>query len=230
MVDCCVVTDLRRPMGSTPDMADEKRMLRENIPTDPCVLSKTNCVGPFWSIHVMSERHMSRLRALAPFYTQERLLQTIIPILSVTSDISLRALDWFVINYAKKHHIAIGTSTTVIVNVYSTYRAWLKYWHRSLFDAFRRGTRIYFTLQDKTYSTTPAQLNFLYWAEVSGVLKYAYDHIHTIEEDMNKRIAECKSQKQRVVLAGGKRKRAELALISSTKVSIYTMPTTVSFQ
>ena len=188
-------------------------------------------LGKFWSTTLLSSRHASRLQALQDFFTDERLELIVIPIISVVSDISLRALDWFVINYAKKHKIALGSTDnpTTIVNVYSTYRCWLKFWHRNLFDAFRRGTRIYFLFKDQVYSTTVAQLNFLYWAETSGILRYAQENIKAIEQDMNIRIAECRKEKERIQKAGGKRKRSELSKATFTEVAIYSVPSTFIF-
>ena len=62
------------------------------------------------------------------------------------------------------------------LHVYQSYRTWLKHWKRQLFDAFRRGCRIYFRYDNKTYSTTVAQLNYIYWAETYGILSYLQQH------------------------------------------------------
>jgi hypothetical protein len=206
--------------------AEERRMTREKTPTRE---EKVDSVGRFWSTTRLSNRHRARLTALLEFFTDERIEKMVVPIISVRSSISLRALDWFVINFAKKHKIALITHKSHIVNVYDNYRAWLKYWHRDLFDAFRRGTRIYFEYQDFTFSTTVAQINFLYWATVIGALPYAKDHIQDIEKDMNVRIAECKAEKAEREKTGAKRKRSELSQPSTVKCCIYTIPCTIHF-
>ena len=206
------------------------RIPREQIPEAPADLSQCS-VGRFWYTKKPNSRQLARLHLLRAFFTEERLRTTVVPILSVTSNISLRALDWFVINYAKKHQIALGPlgCPSSVVNVYSSYRSALKFFHRNLFDTFRRGSRIYFPLAGQVYSTTVAQLNYLHWAEISGVLCYAQNNIQVIEQDMNARIAECRKEKERIVQAGGKRKRSELCQTVPKKVAIYRVPSTVVF-
>jgi len=205
---------------------EERRMNREKIPDDDESVFR---MGVFWSTEKLSSRSRIRLQVLLKFFTLERRKKMLVPIISVTSDISLRALDWFVINYAKKHKIALISHKSHVVNVYSSYRAWLHYWKRSLFDAFRRGTRVYFDHEGFTYSTTVAQLNFLYWAEVVGVLRFAKDNIKVIEADMNARIAECKAEKERIKKNGGKRKRSELSKSTNQICAIYSLPSTITF-
>ena len=205
--------------------AEARRMSREKIPPKAAVTE----VGPFWSNERMGNRYKSRLVDLLKFFTPERLEKLLVPIISVTSDISLRALDWLVINRAKRLKIALVTHKRHIVNVYANYRAWLQHWNRGLFDAFRRGSRIYFECRGYTYSTTVAQLNFLYWASVVGVLEYANNNIAEIETDMIDRIAECRATKTRHALGGGKYKRSELSQASHIKCAIYELPCTITF-
>lgn len=219
--------DLRPPVEPTPEL-QQRRAIREQIPDfEGQTLHK---FGRFWSTSLLPTRHQARVRALGPFFTDERVEKTLIPIVSVTSRISLRALDWLVINYSKKHKMVLVTGTSNrIVNVYDTYRSWLWFWRRSMFDAFRRGPRVYFKFGGYTYSTTVAQLNFMYWTEVIGVLRFAHQNIEEIEVDMNTRIAECRAEKNRVKKLGGKRKRAELSKAPKITCSIYNIPSTVNF-
>lgn len=202
---------------------EERRMWRENIP-----LKSKNCfnIGIFWSNSAIGTRQTDRLKALLPYFSEERLTKIVVPIISVNARISLRALDWFVINFAKKHKITLITINGKIFNVYNNYRSWLRYWKRDLFDAFRRGPRIYFEFKDYSYSTTPAQLNFLYWCETTAALSYADRHLSEIELDMTQRINECKYEK---VKSDGKRKRSELSHAPIIKCMVYNVPVKIEF-
>lgn len=206
---------------------EQRRMFREKIPPHP---TKIGHVGMFWHTEPLPQRCLNRLTTLLTFFTPERIEKMLVPIISVSSRISLRALDWFVINYAKKHKVVLVNSHSHITNVYDDYRAWLKYWKRDLFDAFRRGTRIYFDHAKYTYSTTCAQLNFLFFADRVGVLQYANHNISTLETDMNTRIAQCRSEKSKFKKVGAKRKRCELSRPPSVKCLIYYIPCTLQFQ
>jgi hypothetical protein len=204
-----------------------RRMKREKIPTGEEV--KTHQIGRFWATAKLGLRQCNRLKALLPFFTNERMESIVIPIISVNSRISLRALDWFVINYSKKHKIALVGEKAHVFNVYNDYRAWLRYWRRDLFDAFRRGPRVYFEHGHYKYSTTPAQLNFLYWCEKTGGLSYCDRHLQEIESDMNHRITECRKEKSRLKKEGSKRKRCELSKAPSVKCMVYSIPVTMKF-
>jgi hypothetical protein len=209
------------------DPANEaRRMLREKIPHEAVHVESA---GKFWASKKIHKSKSDRLRALLPFFTQERIEKMVVPIISVTSKISLRALDWLVINYSKKHKVVLVNPQSHIINVYDDYRAWLHHWKRPLFDAFRRGPRIYFDFHGFMYSTTVAQLNFLYWADRVGVLEYANQHIDELEADMNQRIAECRKEKAEIQRAGGKRKRSELSQAPRVKCLVYKIPCTMHF-
>jgi hypothetical protein len=207
---------------------EERRMKREMIPDiKKCV--KINKIGRFWSIEPLGTNKCQRLSKLLSILTDQRMRQIIVPIISVTSRISLRALDWLVINYSKKHKIALINKQTHLLSVYDDYRAWLSYWKRPLYDAFRRGSRIYFEQDGFYYSTTVAQLNFLYWCEQNGILDYANLHLHEIESDMNARINECKREKELMAQTGKKRKRCDLSKAPVIKCLIYNVPVTIHF-
>lgn len=219
--------DLRTDKHHKP-IDEIRRMGREKIPAISTAV-KINEIGRFWSVMELGKNKQDRLKVLLPFFHEQRLTQVVIPIISVTSRISLRALDWLVINYSKKHKIALVNNKTHLLQVYDDYRAWLRYWKRGLFDAFRRGPRIYFEHNGFHYSTTVAQLNFLYWCEKTGILHYANAHLAEIESDMNLRINECRKEKERLVKAGKKRKRCELSKTPSVKCLVYNVPVTIHF-
>ena len=207
---------------------ETRRMTREKIP-DMTTTSKVNEIGRFFSIDELGMGKVDRLRKLVGVFTDERMDKVVVPIISVTSRISLRALDWLVINYSKKHKIALVNDQSHLLSVYDDYRAWLRYWKRGLFDAFRRGPRVFFEHKGYVYSTTVAQLNFLYWCEKNGILHYAISHLDEIEADMNERINECKREKELMHQAGYKRKRCELSRAPTIKCLVYNVPVTIHF-
>lgn len=224
---CCEMLDLRD--GKPLTLEDhQRRMKRERIP-DTQETSKVDVVGRFWSCEKIGRRKKDHLKKLLPVLTDKFIDQVIIPIISVSSRISLRALDWFVINYSKKHKIALLNKKTHLLCVYDDYRAWLRFWKRPLFDAFRRGTRVYFEKNGIYYSTTVAQLNFLYWSEKNGILNYVDAHLETIEADMNSVINRCRREKEQLLKAGKKRKRCDLSISPKVKCLVYKVPITIRF-
>lgn len=204
-----------------------RRMCREKVPA-PEELKK-NVVGRFYSTTELGKTKHDRLVALEAVFDDERIDQILVPIISITSRMSLRALDWFVINYAKKHKIALVNNQSHLLSVYDDYRAWLRFWKRSLFDAFRRGDRVFFQHKAYVYSTTVAQLNFLYWCEKNSILQYVYAHLDEIENDMNLRINECKREKEEMINSGQKRKRCELSKAPRVQCVVYNIPVTLHF-
>lgn len=218
--------DFRKPEPVVEE-GEIRRMKREQIPD--ATIPKVNRLGRFWSTEKLGQRQVDRLKALMNFFNDERVERIVIPIISINSRISLRALDWFVINYSKKHKIALIGGKAHVFNVYNDYRAWLRYWKRDLFDAFRRGPRVYFNHGEYIYSTTVAQLNFLYWYEKTGGLSYAQRHLREIETDMNLRITECRKEKAIRKKAGSNRKRCELSKAPAVKCMVYRVPVTIKF-
>src|SRR5436190_16490400 len=106
------------------------------------------------------------------------------PLIRQNDHLSLRALDWLVTNFAKKNNIVLADEKSLVppLNVYADYRSMLSFWKRKNFDPFRRHQRIYFIWRpdDKqepiVEETTLGQLNFLHWAEINGIIRYARQH------------------------------------------------------
>ena len=205
---------------------ERRRIKRENLKV--ALGDHVHQVGIFWSVVKMSPTCLLRLGIMNEFFTADRLRRVVIPIISIASRISLRALDWFVINYAKSRRLVLLSSKKTLIHVYTNYRAWLGFWERPMYDAFRRGKRVYFSLDGRTHSTTVAQLNYLYWAMITGVLQYVVDHVDIIDADMHARIAECKALKKKDPIVGGKRRRSELAKSTPAKCIVYHVPQIVS--
>lgn len=132
------------------------------------------------------------MMSLSRFYHTPCNMHAVLPYMNNTSNVSLRMIDWFVTNYAKKFHIVIPRTdgaTQIVVeyfNVYANYRVQLKAYSKQQFDPFRRRDRILLEYDDgtKQIQTTVGQLNFFRWLLQHGVLEYIVKHASVIEADM----------------------------------------------
>lgn len=139
----------------------------------------------------------------------------LIPRLNRTHQVSLRLLDWLVVDYAREKSVAYRRYFPHIkqyrlVVVYALYFEWLTRWRRRHFDVFRRRHRIYFNLDGQTYSTTVAQLHFFYMAELYGFLDYAQEHAKEIEEHMQMKLGITNEIKKQAAEKGEQYKRRPL--------------------
>ncbi len=169
----------------------------------------------FWSRAPVNPRHLARLEGLLSFYDETTLDAVLIPVTSGEVDASLRLLDWFVINYSRRHKLHLeGT------NIYQSYRNWRRFWRQDLFDVCRRGQRVYFERQGVTHTTTIAQMNYMYWAQQHGVRAYVESHKTEIAFDMSQRI-------RRLTKQGVRRKR--LVIPSGLACTVIAQPVNVEF-
>lgn len=205
----------------------QRRVYREKIPTPDT--PHVHEIGAFWSVQPIEPAARNRLQALLPHLTPERMRLIVLPLVSGHSRLSMRALDWLVINYAKCNKLTLMSERGILVCVYEEYRANLRYWQRHLFDAFRRRARIFIESEGWTYSTTVGQLNYLYFCERMGVLHYAVGHRQEIETHMANRIATCRTLKRQEAKNAPNKKprRCELSVPSTLKCQILDLPVRV---
>ncbi len=138
-------------------------------------------------IHCKQELIVSSLQK---FYATRDDMKEILPILQGTSDLSLRLVDWFVTNYAKKHNTGYILEGQEFL-VYMNYKSQLKAYSKKLFDPFCRRERILFQVPgEEPFVTTVGKLNFFRWAIEKGVLTYLTLNTQVIEADMNKAMKE----------------------------------------
>lgn len=106
---------------------------------------------------------------------------------------SLRLIDWFVINYAKQHGIIYDikrlTGRVDKFFVWMEYQSALDSEGKEHFDPFRRGKNEGKIIEleyaaGQTLKTTLAQLNFFKWAIKNGVIDYVRNHTEEIYNDM----------------------------------------------
>ena len=122
---------------------------------------------------------------LQEFFTHPGQLEAILPILQGKSDISLRLIDWFVTNYAKKNNISYILNQRQFL-VYFHYKRELKAYSKRLFDPFCRRERIMFQARGhEPFVTTVGQLNFFRWALEKDILTFIKGDLEAIEKDMN---------------------------------------------
>jgi hypothetical protein len=123
--------------------------------------------------------------SLQTFYAARKDLPEIMELLQGTSIISLRLIDWFVTNYAKRHNIGYVFGGQEFM-VYMSYKSQLKAYSKKLFDPFCRRERIMFSLPGtEQFVTTVGKLNFFRWAIEKNVIEYLKTHRETVETEMN---------------------------------------------
>lgn len=210
----------------------------------------------------MSTRTINRkqdllMESLTDFFTENNNIDYMLPIVNGNSNISLRIIDWFVTNYAKKNNISYYTTHLIdtqeggtIVKktltkqfiVYLNYKSQLKAYSKKQFDPFCRRERISFYYEkDNELVTTVGQLNFFRWAIENQVLEYINDKLEEIETDMNQSVRTLynkrnKSKKNKKKNGGGeeskkqRRKRQELSVNATKSVSKHNVKILVKFE
>lgn len=109
------------------------------------------------------------LESLTRFYEEPVNFEKLQDILTTKSHgISLRNLEWFVTNYAKNRHVTYVQDSGRPFTVHVAYKSSLDGYSKKLFDPFCRTERIQF----KGLSTTVAQLNFIKFVIVNGIIDY----------------------------------------------------------
>ena len=156
------------------------------------------------------------LNNLMEFYKDETNLNRMLKIITGNSKISLRIVDWFATNYAKKY-FTILTEEDKRFKVYFDYKLKLKAYSKKKFDPFCRWDRISIPYKnDTSIETTIGQLNFFKWAIENNVINYIETNYDTIEKDMNNRNSTSKKKEIDNDNSKTRKKREELS-VSATK-------------
>jgi len=158
-------------------------------------------------------------------------LDRMLSIIKGETRISLRIVDWFTTNYAKKHftvyNLTDDRGTTRRFKVYIEYKLKLDGYSKQKFDPFCRWDRINVPYkEDKYIETTIGQLNFFMWAIENRVIDYIEENYDEIEKDMNSRNSTSKRKETLATPgtgagagagAGKTRKKREELSVSATK-------------
>jgi len=137
------------------------------------------------------------MKNLMEFYQNHENLKKMMHIINGESKISLRIVDWFVTNFAKKFYIVYelqphltqnGSNDKIRFKVYNDYKLKLKAYSKRRFDPFCRWERISIPYDDeKIMETTIGQLNFFKWAIENKIVDFIETNYADIENDMNHR-------------------------------------------
>lgn len=178
---------------------------------------------------------------LQEFFSNQGRLEAILPILLGTSTISLRLIDWFVTNYAKKNNISYILNQRQFL-VYFHYKRELKAYSKRLFDPFCRRERIMFQARGhEQFVTTVGQLNFFRWSLEKDVLTYIKNNQEAIEKDMNVSMREHYGNTNSTTSSSisdpksvqsnesSRRRRSELSKSALKKVNLHQCDIIVSF-
>lgn len=128
------------------------------------------------------------MRNLSVFYTNPDNLARMLKLINGESKISLRIVEWFVTNYAKKNYTTFTfinpSGKEVRFNVYANYKSFTKGYQKKRFDPFCRKNQVTIPFdQNTSIQTTVGQLNFFRWAIDNKVLDYIEEHYEDIVED-----------------------------------------------
>jgi len=171
------------------------------------------------------------LSSLMEFYDNRENLNKMINIINGVSKISLRIVDWFVTNYAKKYYTVYeqtygdeNMQTLTRFKVYNDYKLKLKAYSKKRFDPFCRWDRVSIPYDnEKQMETTIGQLNFFKWAIENDIIEYIKNNYDVIENDMNKRNSTTKrrtpTEEEPIVQSANSktRKRREELSVSACK-------------
>lgn len=128
------------------------------------------------------------LENLMEFYKNKDHFDKFIHYINGDSHISLRIIDWFVTNYAKKNFIIYeieDNGETTRFKVYDEYKQKLRAYSKRRFDPFCRWERIQIPLNENSIvETTIGQMNFFKWAIEYQILDNISKNYEAIEKDM----------------------------------------------
>jgi hypothetical protein len=179
------------------------------------------------------------LNNLMDFYKKDNNLDRMLKIITGESKISLRIVDWFATNYAKKNFTLYTIDDTISISsrrfkVYVDYKLKLKAYSKARFDPFCRWERISIPYKDNTFiETTIGQLNFFKWCLENKVIQYIEENYEAIEKDMNNRNS---TSKRKETLVDGlnsntktRKKREELSVSATKSIKKEKVEITVNF-
>ena len=171
------------------------------------------------------------LTNLKDFYNNnDEYMKQMLTIVAGESKISLRIVDWFATNYAKKNYTLIEQQGGKRFKVYYDYKLKLKAYSKKRFDPFCRWDRIKIPYKnDTSVETTIGQLNFFKWALENDVIKHIEENYEQIEADMNARNSTSKKKEVTNDNTKTRKKREELSISATKSVKKEEVEIVVSF-
>lgn len=168
-------------------------------------------------------------------YNPNNNLDKMLKIITGVSKISLRIVDWFATNYAKKYYtlyVIEGTDNNITrrFKVYDDYKLKLKAYSKKRFDPFCRWDRISIPYTNEQFiETTIGQLNFFKWAIENKVVDYIENNYAEIEKDMNNRNSTSKRKEIIVDNSKTRKKREELSISATKSIKKEKVEITIQF-
>lgn len=174
------------------------------------------------------------LNNLLEFYKNEDNMNRMLKIITGESKISLRIVDWFATNYAKKYYtlysITDSNGQERRFKVYVDYKLKLKAYSKENFDPFCRWERITIPYKDGTsIETTLGQLNFFKWTLENKILDFIESNYADIEKDMNSRNSTSKRKEAPADATKTRKKREELSISATKSIKKEKVEIVVSF-
>lgn len=205
-------------------MSNDTSNIVFNVDPDPQTRKKSMC------------KQELIIQNLLQFYGNRSDLKEIFEVLEGNSIMSLRLIDWFVTNYAKKYNTCYIVKNQKFF-VYNEYKNQLKAYSKKLFDPFCRRERILFQVADiLAFETTVGKLNFFRWAINNNVIDYITTNLVEIEKEMNESARELqkirKEEKTKSNQPNKRVTRRKLNLLDSSKnktIQKYNLPVEVVF-
>ncbi len=160
------------------------------------------------------------LNNLLLFYQINNNMDKMLGIINGDSRISLRIIDWFATNYAKKFYTVYQIEGSITrFKVYNDYKLKLKAYSKKRFDPFCRWDRIIIPYKEDSHiQTTIGQLNFFKWAIENNVIDYIEENYSFIEKDMNNRNSTSKVRNNDKKSNKTRKKREELSISASKSI------------
>jgi hypothetical protein len=175
------------------------------------------------------------LNNLLEYYNDETNIDKMLNIINGATKISLRIVDWFTTNFAKKHYTVYSIEkTNKRFKVYQDYKLKLRSYSKKRFDPFCRWERINIPYKkDSHIQTTIGQLNFFKWAFENDVISYIKNNYELIEADMNNRNSTSKKNKTTIHSSANgqktRKKREELSISATKTIKKEDVEITLSF-
>ena len=193
------------------------------------------------NISTLNTQNDLLMKNLMEFYNQHENLTKMMHIINGESKISLRIVDWFVTNFAKKYYTVYelpskNTGDMQRFKVYNDYKLKLKAYSKRRFDPFCRWERISIPYdEEKIMETTIGQLNFFKWAIENKIVDFIETNYADIENDMNHRNSTSKrrsptdTDSESVDNAKTRKKREELSVSACKCIKKETVKIIVKF-
>jgi hypothetical protein len=179
-----------------------------------------------------TSQHNLLLDNLLKYYKENDNIDRMLAIINGDVKLSLRIVDWFTTNYAKKYYTVYSLDDGRRFKVYNDYKLKLKSYSKKRFDPFCRWDRISIPYSDgKHVQTTVGQLNFFKWAFENNVVEYIEKNYAEIENDMNGRNSTSKNKPSvpGSTVQKTRKKREELSISASKTIKREDVEIMISF-